>query len=110
MDSFINLSGHHTFSANDIQQQEQPFNIPASRFLRPYHPLFKLLEPLRLKRINDSLDYAAKNKQIYHLWWHPHNFGTYTKKNLDSLEKILKHFVYLKEHYGMKSLNMGELR
>ena len=52
---------------------------------------------------------AAKAGEIYHLWWHPHNFGWHPKENLKDLEQILQHYQYLHEEYGMQSLTMGEL-
>jgi hypothetical protein len=52
---------------------------------------------------------AAKNKEFYHLWWHPHNFGNHTQQNLDGLMQIANHFMKLNKDYGMISLNMGEI-
>ena len=49
---------------------------------------------------------AAKKNQVFHLWWHPHNFGNNTSENLIFLGEIIKHYVILKDTYGMKSLNM----
>ncbi|MEH7391645.1 polysaccharide deacetylase, partial [Bacillus sp. JJ1474] len=63
----------------------------------------------RLKRIISDLNYAAKNKLVYHLWWHPHNFGTNLNENLSFLESILKHFSLLRRNFGMESLNMEDL-
>jgi Polysaccharide deacetylase len=85
-----------------------PINIIASRFLRPYSPSLRLLEPLRLSRINRDLTIAAKTGRAYHLWWHPHDFGVYLSSNLAFLRKILNHFRLLRDLYGMESLNMGE--
>jgi hypothetical protein len=106
IDSYINLTGHHTFSIN---KSDRILNIPASRFLRPYSKKLNLFEPLRLSRIKNSLTYAAKNNQAYHLWWHPHNFGVNLEQNLQFLEEILKHFKKLSSEYGMRSKNMSEI-
>ena len=108
LDAYISYSGHNCYSLEDISRSF-PFNIPSSRFLRPYSEKLKILEPLRLNRILSGLSYAAKKGLIYHLWWHPHNFGIHQKQNLSFLEKILKHYCKLKNDYGMKSLNMGKL-
>ena len=51
---------------------------------------------------------AAKTGSLYHLWWHPHNFGNNVEKNMKFLEEILKHYQYLSGKYGMVSLNMEE--
>ena len=52
---------------------------------------------------------ASKRNAIYHLWWHPHNFGNNLNDNLNGLKKIVKHFTNLKDLYGMKSKSMGSL-
>lgn len=86
-----------------------PFNVSASRFLRPYSPRLNILEPLRHKRILSEMTHAAKNNLSYHLWWHPHNFGSNTLENLSFLRVILDHYAELREQHGMESQNMGEL-
>ena len=106
MDSYVNISGHHLA---DMEIVEDLLNIPASRFLRPYSPKLKFLESLRLKRILSSMEVAAKKGRIFHLWWHPHNFGSYTKENFAFLIKILRQYTYLHKKYQMQSLNMMEL-
>ncbi len=107
-DSYLNISGHNTYTLEALTKQT-PYNIPASRFLRPYTPKLALLEPLKLARIKQDMLYAAKNNQLYHLWWHPHNFGIYTKENLHMLEKILNYYQELNQKYGFQSQNMHEV-
>jgi len=51
---------------------------------------------------------AAKRGEIYHLWWHPHNMGRHTEKNLAQLDKILGEFTRLQDRYGMTSANMSD--
>ena len=108
LDSYINLSGEHTYKLEDIAKQT-PYNIPASRFLRPYSSKLSFLDTLRLKRIKESMTYAAKNSELFHLWWHPHNFGTFTQENLNFLENILKHYKQLEAEYGFETLTMSEV-
>lgn len=108
VDAYVNLTGHHTFSFKDIQK-EPIINIPSSRFLRPYSKQFALLETLRLRRIKTGLTKAAKSNEIYHLWWHPHNFGKNTEENLLFLEEILKHVEYLKTKYNFQSMHMRDV-
>jgi len=67
------------------------------------------LEGMRLKRILNSMTFAAKNKQVFHLWWHPHNFGTDQKQNFEFLDKILKHYVKLNAQFGFESITMSNL-
>lgn len=50
-----------------------------------------------------------KNNTVFHLWWHPHNFGKYQDENFAVLQKILEHYQYLNKEYGYKSMSMGDL-
>lgn len=68
-----------------------------------------MFDKLRLKRITSAMDDAAINKRLFHLWWHPHNFGTHTKHNIDFLASVVEHYGALKHSHGMVSLNMREL-
>jgi peptidoglycan/xylan/chitin deacetylase (PgdA/CDA1 family) len=106
-DAYINISGHNTFTT-ETGNPNISVNIPASRFLRPYHPGLKKLENLRFRRIQLSMTHAAKYSQNYHLWWHPHNFGKNMEENLRFLERILKLFTTLKTQFGFASKSMGE--
>lgn len=107
-DMYVNLSGHNCASLEELGQSK-PVNIPSSRFLRPYSPALKSLEGLRLKRIKDSMTYAARHGKVYHLWWHPHNFGIHQKENFRFLEAVLKHFQQLQSDFSFQSITMGNL-
>ena len=52
---------------------------------------------------------AAKNGRIFHLWWHPHNIGINTERNLKNIVELLDYYNVLKEKYGFQSKNMLEL-
>jgi peptidoglycan/xylan/chitin deacetylase (PgdA/CDA1 family) len=108
IDAYINISGYNCYSQAGLSSNF-PINIPASRLLRPYSPKLRHLEKLRLKRILNEMTFAAKNNLIYHLWWHPHNFGSYTKQNFIFLEKILEHYSQLKKLYFFQSSTMSAL-
>jgi len=108
LDTYLNLSGHNCYTLEEVKN-ETPYNIPSSRFLRPYTSKLKFAENLRLKRITSSMTYAAKNNLIYHLWWHPHNFGVNQKENFLFLSKILAHYSYLENKYGFQSMTMNEI-
>jgi hypothetical protein len=107
LDAYANLSGHHTFPLENAKESILT-NIAGSRFLRPYSKTLRFLEPLRIARIKNSMTYAAKNDQVFHLWWHPHNFGINRKENLAILLEILTHFRELQHKYGMESMTMHE--
>jgi peptidoglycan/xylan/chitin deacetylase (PgdA/CDA1 family) len=85
-----------------------PTNIPASRFLRAHSDRLRWAEPLKLKRILHELNDAALQRNIYHLWWHPSDFGLNTSENLAGLERILDRFCQLHESAGMRSLTISD--
>lgn len=84
-------------------------NIAASRFLRPYAPRLRAAEGLRLQRILNEIDQSARDFEIFHLWWHPHNFGSYLEENMAFLGQILDRFEVNRRRYGMRSMTMGEV-
>jgi peptidoglycan/xylan/chitin deacetylase (PgdA/CDA1 family) len=108
LDTYLPLGSRNCYPA-PVQSANLPINLRGSRFLRPYSPLFRMFEPLRLHRIKRDLTEAARKGLFYHLWWHPHNFGVNTEANLAFLRKILEHYRFLQEAYGMESANMGEM-
>ena len=107
-DSYLNLSGHNTYSIKDVINSK-PYDLKSSRFLRPYKPMFSFFDFLKLKRIKDSMSYAARNNEIFHLWWHPHNFGSNIEENIKFLEQILLHYEMLNKKYKFKSVTMSKL-
>lgn len=111
LDSYVNLTGHHTYELSKLSgaEGELPLNIPASRFFRSYSPRLKRLEPLRIRRILEGMTRAARRGEIYHLWWHPYNLADPKGVNLKNLERIIEHYERLREEYGMESANMEEL-
>lgn len=80
----------------------------ASRLLRPNSGR-NFIDKGRIKRIQSEMSAAAKNKEVYHLWWHPHNFGGNPEKNLHELESILGHFKICQNKFGFESLSMGQI-
>ncbi|MDH5571575.1 MAG: polysaccharide deacetylase family protein [Gammaproteobacteria bacterium] len=108
IDSYINLSGQNCYSLAELSGIK-PYNIPSSRFLRPFTRRLSLLEGLRKNRIKQAMKYAAKNGQVFHLWWHPHNFGINIDENLLILDDLLQHYKKMNEQFGMQALNMGEI-
>jgi len=107
-DSYVNLSGHHTYTLEDCAGKP-PLNIPASRFLRPHEPRLAWLDGLRLRRITRAMRHAARRHEVFHLWWHPHNFGVDTDQNMGFLARVIDEFERLREREGMRSLGMTEL-
>ncbi|MFC5269351.1 polysaccharide deacetylase family protein [Adhaeribacter terreus] len=108
LDAYLNVSGDNCYSLEEIART-YPYNIPASRFFRPYSEQLKFLEPLKVSRIKAGLTAAAKEKQVYHLWWHPHNFGKNLEENIEQLRQVLVHYKNLQQQYGIASFTMAEI-
>lgn len=105
-DAYLNLTGHH------VHPWPAPgpiINVPASRFLRPWSSTLSFMDPLRFRRIRNSLRKAAETGTIFHLWWHPHNFGDHTTENLQFLERILIEFAAERDQGRMESLTLNEI-
>lgn len=105
MDHYLNLSGHHTYP---LPPKADLINLPASRFLRPCSSRLAFLEKRRLRRLKNSMTHAAQHGEVFHLWWHPHNFGANTEANFKILIELLEHYQHLKNEHDMRSLTMQE--
>ncbi len=103
-DHYINITGHHTPRMSNLSIPL--IDVPASRFLRPYSPSLRMLDPLRLRRMSKSMTNAARTGGVFHLWWHPHNFGVHEQENMAILRMLLQHFSKLKTAHGMRNETM----
>ncbi|RJG01286.1 polysaccharide deacetylase family protein [Noviherbaspirillum sedimenti] len=104
-DSCVPLSGKRV---EHIERRGELMNLPASLFLYPWSERHRALAPMRLLRLKQSMSAAARTGGIFHLWWHPHNFGVNTDQNLALLESLLQHYCTLAQKYGMQSSCMGD--
>lgn len=107
VDAYLPVAGDTSWTP--APTRTEPIDIPASRFLRPYAPRARLLEPLRLHRLLRDLRRAARGGRVFHLWWHPHNFGVHLDENLAVLRRVLQEVVRLRIDEGLRCLSMGEL-
>jgi peptidoglycan/xylan/chitin deacetylase (PgdA/CDA1 family) len=107
LDHYVSLSGNKIVSWEDVRQPNGLCNVRSSMFLRPYSESRKSFEPARLRRIAGGIEAAAEHRGIFHLWWHPHNFGTETQQNLDFLRGVLEVFSRCRSGHGMQSLSMA---
>jgi peptidoglycan/xylan/chitin deacetylase (PgdA/CDA1 family) len=105
IDAYVNITGHHCHTKQYVLSS-RPVNVAASRFLRPYSRKLSFLESLRLRRIKKAMLHAAKRKKLFHLWWHPHNFGANLSENLHFLDSILLYYQELNRCYGFDSITM----
>lgn len=85
-------------------------NIPGSMIFFPMHGLRKHIPmSLRIKRARKGLDVAAKEKRIFHLWFHPTNMAFEIDKMFDGLREILKYAAALRGKGLMETLSMSEI-
>ncbi len=106
IDAYINITGYHCHTRAHVKSSVIT-NVAGSRFLRPYSKRFAFLDGLRLNRIKRAMLHAAKNKKVFHLWWHPHNFGVNLEQNIRFLDKILQYYTELQEKYDFESITMS---
>lgn len=104
-DACLPLSGQRTVRE---QRDGELLNLPASLFLYPWSVRQRALSALRLQRVKQGMTAAARTGGIFHLWWHPHNFGVNLEENLVLLEEISQHYHLLADTYGMQSRCMSD--
>jgi peptidoglycan/xylan/chitin deacetylase (PgdA/CDA1 family) len=104
-DAYLPLTGRNSAC---LRAEQLPVDVKASRYLRPYASALRPLEALRVRRITGDLRDAAERGRLYHLWWHPHDFGIHLAENLGVLRQVLSCFATLRDRYGMESLTMAE--
>ncbi len=109
LDAYYNVGGKTSYTENAIKEVNGVYLLPASRLLRPFNPRELFLNRKKISRIKKEMTIAAQNNEFYHLWWHPHNFGSYPDQSMKGLKMILEHYHKLQAEYGMQSLNMSEI-
>jgi Polysaccharide deacetylase len=107
LDHYLPLSGH-----NGVTPERDGFgiiNIRSSRFLLPVPIRSSVFGPLCQQRIEAGMRQAALTGRVFHLWWHPHNFGSHVDDNIAMLRTVMERYRALSEVQGMVSLTMGEV-
>ena len=107
-DAYINLGGRYCYPVSTIPKNGS-YNVASSRFLRPYNKKLAFLEFLKFNRISKAMEYAAINNQVYHLWFHPHNFGQNIEKNFKTLEDIFKLYKKLQKSHDFENVTMKNI-
>jgi hypothetical protein len=110
LDAYVPVGNKNTYRLDNLQVRDGlPVCIPASRLLRPYNPKELFLNSMKIARIKSEMDRAAGQGEVYHLWWHPHNFGSWPAQSMGGLTQIVEHFSRLRDAGKMVSLTMGEV-
>ena len=109
VDSYSSFLRCKSYSWFHLEMNQGVLLQPASRFLRPISKRLTFFNKLRINRVKKEMTFAAKNNEIYHLWWHPHNFAVEPKLALEELEEILKHYHILNNKFKFKSMSMRDV-
>jgi peptidoglycan/xylan/chitin deacetylase (PgdA/CDA1 family) len=107
LDHYLSLSGDNNVAPE--QPADGMIDLRSSRFLLPVSGRIGPLASLALKRITDGMTHAARTGGVYHLWWHPHNFGADPEANMKLLTEVLDHHRRLADAAGMVSRSMDEI-
>lgn len=85
-------------------------NIPGSMIFFPMHGIRRYIPmSLRVKRARKGLDLAAREKRIFHLWFHPTNMAFEIEQMFDGLRAILKYADKLRREGILEILSMSEI-
>jgi len=85
-------------------------NIPGSMIFFPVQGLRRYIPmSLRVKRAGKGLDEAAREKRIFHLWFHPTNMAFESDQMFAGLRAIIRHAVKLREAGVLEILSMSEI-
>lgn len=101
-------AGQHLISWESLSVTQELANVRGSLFLRPYSPRLRGLENVRTTRIKNAIRLAAASGQLFHLWWHPHNFGRNLTENISVLRAIFETVAECRERWGFQSLTMAQ--
>lgn len=108
LDTLFPISSRLSFKNKEIVRINNIVLLPASRFFRPYSNRERIVQRLKMNRIKSEMTRAAKRYENYHLWWHPHNFGSFPNENLIQLQEILEHYKKLNKIFGFSSKAMQD--
>lgn len=109
IDNYIPLQRTCSYKPSEAIQGEKAINLYNSRFFKPFRPKYKYAETLKIWRYKREMKHAAKNGEIYHIYWHPHNFAENSDINFEQIDKLLSFYTLLRDEYGMKTMNMREV-
>jgi hypothetical protein len=84
------------------------WNIPGSMIYLPMHGLRRFIPvSRRVKRAIKGLDAAVKQKQVFHLWFHPTNLADEVEAMFGGLRSILAYASYLRTRNELEVLPVG---
>jgi len=108
-DQYISVHQNKLCAWDELEASDSLCNVRGGMFLRPFAPHAKIFDDIRLRRIRACIREAAVTGQVFHLWWHPHNFGAHTEENLQFLRSILEVVAECRAAYELRCLSMSEV-
>lgn len=86
------------------------WNIPGSAILLPMHGVRRYIPASRRSaRAIKGIDRAARERRIFHLWFHPTNLADEMDRMFGALEAILKHVAALRDEGVVAVRTMEQL-
>jgi len=92
------------------QEDTGLWNVPASMMYFPMHGRRRHI-PLsrRVRRAVKGLDRAARERRVFHLWFHPTNLADQPDLMFEGLRSIFEHAARLRDDGALAFAPMGEL-
>jgi peptidoglycan/xylan/chitin deacetylase (PgdA/CDA1 family) len=92
------------------QTPEGLVNLPGSMVYFPMHGVRRVL-PLsrRVRRALKGLEAAARERKVFHLWFHPTNLADHPETMLGGLRQILGRIAELRRHDLLRVAPVGEV-
>jgi peptidoglycan/xylan/chitin deacetylase (PgdA/CDA1 family) len=109
LDGVFDLTGSNGTRWCDVVQASGLSDVRASTILRAWSPRRSAYHRLHVRRVVHALQRAARERTIFHLWWHPHNMGGHVSENLTRLRRILEAFRVCRDRDGMLSVSMADV-
>lgn len=106
LDTFVPVVRQNSSSWTDLLQSSGIVNVPANRLLVPRHPV---ASGRVLQRVAAEMRAAAKDGRVYHIWWHPENYGLNQDSGLAFLRSVFEVAAECKSSYGMQFLSMADV-
>jgi hypothetical protein len=86
------------------------WNLPASYFFPSTYQWWRLISGIsRVYKVKQGLKKAARQRSIFHLWFHPFNLASEPQKLLKELETIFTEVCRYRDADRLDNLTMGEL-
>jgi Polysaccharide deacetylase len=105
-DAYLPIAGNDVVDW-PVEIAPELYELHASRYFRPYTSSLAALAGRALHRIKQGMKLAALTGRVYHIWFHPEDFGLYPNENLALFAQVLKYYAQLRDQYGMRSLSMA---